>query len=268
MSNTKNVLSFLLTATAMVAAPAFADPGEDRFTLHIGAMQVQGSGELSGNDILGSDLAFRKGIDLGDKEISPRFDGIFRIGERNRLIFDYFSFDKDGGAALDHDVDIGSDVILPSGTFAKAEAKFELASLIYDFSVIDTPTFSGGLQIGAEWAKASASATADTGDTRYSERVSKDGYAPVVGLRLTAKPADRFLLNFQAQYLDASWGNFDFDGKIKRANAIAEYRFTPNVGMYAGYDWFKVKYEEAGRDGAGSIGLDFKGPIAGVTLAF
>jgi hypothetical protein len=269
MSNPKNVVSLLLTGTVMAAAtPAFADSSDDRFTLHLGAMQAQGSGELAGNNILGSDLSFRKGVDLGDKEISPRLDGMFRISERNRLIFDYFSFEKDGGATLDHDVDVGGDVILPSGSFAKAQAKFELASLIYDFSVIDTPTFSGGLQLGAEWAKVSASAKADVGDTHYREGASRDGYAPVVGLRLTAKPAEKFLLSFQAQYLDAGWGNFDFDGQIKRANAIAEYRFTPNFGVYAGYDWFKVKYEEAGHDGTGSIGLDFKGPIGGVTLAF
>jgi hypothetical protein len=199
---------------------------------------------------------------------SPRFDGMFRISDRNRLIFDYFSYRKSGGATLDHDVDVGDDVILPEGSFARGQAKFELASLIYDYSVIDTPTFSGGLQIGAEWAKVSASAKADIGDVHYREGASRDGYAPVVGLRLTAKPADKLLLNFQAQYLDAGWGNFDFDGKIERANAIAEYRFTPNFGVYAGYDWFKVKYEEAGRDGIGSIGLDFKGPIGGLTFAF
>ena len=73
----------------------------------------------------------------------------------------------------------------------------------------------------------------------------------------------------QGQYLDADWGDFDdYDGDLSRANALVEYRFTDNFGLYAGYDWFKLNVRQHGADG--TIGLDqrFSGPIAGVTLAF
>ena len=44
---------------------------------------------------------------------------------------------------------------------------------------------------------------------------------------------------------------------------------SPRIfGIFAGYDWFKLDATKNGSDG--SLGLDqrFKGPIAGVTLAF
>ena len=55
---------------------------------------------------------------------------------------------------------------------------------------------------------------------------------------------------------------------ISRANALVEYRFTPTVGVFAGYDWFKIDAKRNGGDG--TIGLDqrFTGPMAGVSFTF
>ena len=106
-------------------------------------------------------------------------------------------------------------------------------------------------------------------NTCYDDSSSEDGYAPVLGARVTFTPGEKWLVNFQGQYLDADWGDFgDYEGSISRANALVEYRFTDNFGVFAGYDWFKLDATRTGSDG--SLGLDqrFKGPIAGVTLAF
>ncbi len=251
-----------------VSASSVAAPTDDRFTLRIGAMHTQGSGELYGSgEIFGQTASFREGADFGSRELSPRLDGVFRLSERNRLIFDYFGFKKDQRATLDEEVEFEGDTI-PAGSVASLETRFQLASLMYDYSVISTPTFSAGLQIGAEYAKIDGRARADIGDTRYSVSGQQDGLAPVIGLRLTATPGERWLLSAQAQYLDAGWGNFDYDGKIRRANAIAEYRLTDSIGLFGGYDWFEIEYSESGADASGGIELAFKGPIAGVSFAF
>ena len=42
------------------------------------------------------------------------------------------------------------DFTVPAGSFVKGELKYQVASLVYDYSVVDTPQFSVGLQIGAE----------------------------------------------------------------------------------------------------------------------
>lgn len=259
----------LILAFGAIGVPAAHAQEPDRFTLRLGAMNVDADGVLSGRTTFqGQDLRFSQDFDFGGEELVPRIDGVFRMGQRHRLIFDYFQYDKDRRATLGEDLSY-DDVTIPAGSFAKGKAKFQLASLMYDYAVVDTPTFNLGLQIGAEWAKLEGRLYAEAGENSYETRSSDDGYAPVVGLRLTATPNEKWLFNLQGQYLDAGWGDFgDYDGSITRANALVEYRFTPHFGLFAGYDWFKLDVERAGSDGL--LGLDqrFKGPIAGVTLAF
>lgn len=265
-----HALTGLGLALALAAAPTFAQDQEpDRFTLRLGVMDVDAQGELSGQtEFLGEDFSFAEDFDFGSKELVPRVDGVFRFGQRHRLIFDYFQYDKDRRATLGEDLSY-DDIVIPAGSFAKAKAKFQLASLMYDYSVVDTDKFNMGLQVGAEWAKLEGRLYAEAGEDSYEARSTDDGYAPMVGLRLTATPNEHWLFNLQGQYLDADWGDFgDYDGSITRANALVEYRFTRNFGVFAGYDWFKLDVNRSGSDGL--LGLDqrFKGPIAGVTFAF
>jgi hypothetical protein len=253
---------------ALTAVPAQAQQ-DDRFTLRLGVMNVDAQGELNGaTEFLGEDFSFSEDFDFGSKELVPRVDGVFRFGQRNRLIFDYFQYDKDQRATLGSDLSY-DDITIPAGSFAKGKVKFQLASLMYDFAVVDTETFNLGLQVGAQWAKLEGRVYAEAGEDSFEARSSDDGYAPMVGVRFTATPNEQWLFNLQGQYMNADWGNFgDYEGDVTRANAIAEYRFTPRFGAFVGYDWFKLDVERSGSDGL--LGLDqrFKGPIAGVTLAF
>lgn len=262
-----SLLALALTA-AMYTHAAHAQQN-DRFTLRLGAMDADASSELSARtQFMGQDLRYSQDFDFGSDEIVPRLDGTFRFSDRQRLVFDYFQYDKEKTATLNNDLSF-DDVTLPAGSFARAEVEFTLASLMYDYAVVDTDTFELGLQIGAEWAKLEGTLLAEAGPDRFRDSSSEDGYAPVVGARFTVTPSEHWLINLQGQYLDADWGNFDnYDGSITRANAVVEYRFTPVFGVFAGYDWFKLDATRGGRDG--SLGLDqrFKGPIAGVSLTF
>ena len=232
-------------------------------------MDVDASGEITANTVFqDQDLQFSQDFDFGGKEVVPRIDGAFRFGDRSRLIFDYFKYDKDREATLNEDLSF-DETTIPAGSFARAQTQFQLASLMYDYSVVDGEKVSLGLQIGAEWAKLEGSLHAEAGEDVYDASSSEDGFAPVVGARISFTPSDKWLINLQGQYLDADWGDFgDYEGSISRANALVEYRFTKNFGIFAGYDWFKLDATKNGSDG--SLGLDqrFKGPIAGVTLAF
>jgi len=256
-------------ASAIAAPHARAAGDDDRFTLRLGAMDVDAQSELTADTVFnGEEQQFSQDFDFGGNEIVPRIDGVFRFGERSRLVFDYFKYDKDREATLGEDLSF-DDVTIPAGSFARAETEFQLASLMYDYSVVDTDSVSVGLQIGAEWAKLEGKLHAEAGEDVYDDSSSEDGYAPVVGARVTFTPSDKWLVNFQGQYLDADWGDFgDYEGSISRANALVEYRFTDNFGVFAGYDWFKLDATKSGSDG--SLGLDqrFEGPIAGVTLTF
>ena len=263
----------LAVPTLLLAATASAQEA-DRLTLRVGAMSAAADSTLSAETtFMGERYRFSENIDFGSDEWVPRIDGVFRVGERHRLVFDYFNYDKKRRETLDQDVSF-DDTTIPAGSFVRAELDFQLASLLYDFAVLENDTFSLGLQVGAEWAKAEATLLAEAGAERWTDRASEDGYAPVVGVRLTSRPSERWLFNLQGQYLDASWGDFgDYDGSISRANALAEYRFTDNFGMFAGYEWYRLDVQRDVRVDFiedGIVGWDqrFKGPVVGVTLAF
>jgi hypothetical protein len=266
------LLALPLTMAALThATSADAAEGDDRFALRLGAMNIDSDNTLRGStQVAGQDLSFSEDFDLGGKEWEPRIDGLFRISDRQRLIFNYFKYDKDRRETLDEGVSFGGETV-PAGSFVKGELKYQVASLVYDYSVVDTEKFDLGLQLGAEYAKVSTKAYADLG-TLYEGRFldeKADGIAPVVGARFTVTPSERWMITAQGQYLNTKWGNFDdYDGDLSRANVIVDYRFTDNFGIFAGYDWFKLDVDQSGRDGTIGLKQEFKGPVAGVSVSF
>ena len=272
MRNTLTALALPCALAACLLLPsASAAENDDRFTLRLGAMNIDSDNNLRGETTAGDQqLSFNEDFQLGGKEWEPRVDGVFRMSQRQRLIFDYFRYTKDRRETLGEDVSYGG-VTVPADSFVKGELKYQVASLVYDYAVVDNESFNLGLQIGAEYAKVSGKAYADIGDLYEGRFLDEeaDGAAPVIGARMTFKPGDRWLVNLQGQYLNTSWGSFgDYDGDLSRANAIVEYRFTNNFGLFAGYDWFRLDVDRRNDDGMIGLKQEFKGPVAGVTLAF
>ena len=269
MSVTSRMLLIALAGTA--ASPALAADGDDRFTLRLGAMNIDSDNTLRGTTTAGGrELSFSEDFGLGGKEWEPRVDGMFRLSERQRLIFDYFKYTKNRRETLNDTVTYDGTTV-PAGSFVKGELKYQVASFVYDYSVVDTDTVDLGLQIGAEYARIDADAYADLGSAYQGRFLNEkaDGIAPVVGARLSFTPGENWLINFQGQYVNTDWGNFDdYDGDLIRANAIVEYKFTRAFGVFAGYDWFRLDVDQKGSDGVIGLKQEFKGPVAGVTFSF
>lgn len=263
--------SCALALALLQAAPAHAADGDPRFTLRLGAMNIDSSNTLRGSGTVGGqELAFDEDFDLGGKEWEPRVDSLFRISERQRLIFDYFRYDKDRRQALGESISFDGTTV-PAGSFVKGNLKYQVASLVYDYAVVDGERFDLGLQLGAEYAKVDANAYADLGQLYQGQVLDEktDGIAPVVGARLTFTPSEHWLINLQGQYLNTRWGNFDdYEGDLSRANAIVQYNVNPNFGIFAGYDWFKLDVDRKGSDGLIGLKQEFKGPLVGVSLSF
>jgi len=261
----------LLAAGASFASSAHAAEGDDRFALRLGAMNIDSDNTLRGQtNVAGQDIGFSEDFKLGGKEWEPRIDGMFRISDRQRLLFNYFKYDKDRRETLGQDITFG-DVNVPADSFVKAELKYQVASLVYDYSVVDTEKFDLGLQLGAEYAKVSTKGYADLGTVYEGQFLDEkaDGVAPVVGARLSFTPSEKWMITLQGQYLNTRWGSFDdYKGDLSRANAIVDYRFTDNFGVFAGYDWFKLDVDQKGSDGTIGLKQEFKGPVAGISVSF
>jgi opacity protein-like surface antigen len=261
----------LALGASLAVHDAQAAENDDRFTLRLGAMNIDSDNTLRGSTTAGGrELSFSEDFDLGGKEWEPRVDGVFRMSERQRLVFDYFKYDKDRREVLNDTVSYDGTTV-PAGSFVKGELKYQVSSLVYDYAVVDTDTFELGLQLGAEYARVSAKVYADLGDAYEGQFLNEkaDGIAPVVGARVTFTPAENWLINLQGQYLNADWGNFDdYKGDLTRANAIVEYKLNPNFGIFAGYDWFRLDIDQSGRDGTIGLKQEFKGPVAGVSFSF
>ena len=59
-------------------------------------MNIDSDNTLRGNtNVAGRDIGFSEDFKLGGKEWEPRIDGMFRISNRQRLLFNYFKYDKD-----------------------------------------------------------------------------------------------------------------------------------------------------------------------------
>lgn len=256
------------SAAALPALPAHAID-EDGTTLRVGALWADADSQLRGEGVFeGEPISFREDFDFGGTEVAPRLDAQFRMGERHRLLFDYFNYDKDRRWTLEEDFSYGGETV-PAGSFIGGEVEFEVASLAYDFAVVETDSLSWGLQLGVEYASIQAGARAEVGDETWSARETSDGFAPVIGTRLTYSPANRWLFVVQGQYLDADWGSFDdYDGDLSRASALVDYQWTDRFGVHLGYEWFRLDVDQTGSDGVLGLRQEFKGPVAGVSLRF
>lgn len=258
-------------AALSYSTTSHAAEGDDRFALRLGAMNIDSDNTIRGNtSIGGQDIGFSEDFGLGGKEWEPRVDGMFRISDRQRLLFNYFKYDKKRRETLDDGISFDG-VSVPAGSFVKGELKYQVASLVYDYSVVDTDKFDLGLQLGAEYAKVSTTAYASVGNLYEGQFLDEkaDGVAPVVGARMSFNPSEKWMITLQGQYLNTAWGNFDdYEGDLTRANAIVDYRMTENFGLFAGYDWFRLDVDQNGRDGTIGLKQEFKGPVAGVSFVF
>lgn len=262
-----SLLGIALVST-FASLPACADA--DHFTVRIGVMHVDGETQLNGRTNGGTNtIGYRsEHFDFG-KRSGPRLEGVFHFSDRNRVLFNYFRYDRGRQFALDHDVDIDGSVV-PAGSTASTHTRFDLGSLVYDYAITETPTTSIGLQVGAAWADVDGRVRATDASVISNNRERESGVAPVLGLRWTSNTRDqRWSFTVQGQYVNANWGSLDaYGGNLTRINALGEYRFTRNFGLYLGYDLFRLNVDHDFGQANGGVDLRFKGPMAGVTLAF
>jgi len=299
MSMTRLVLG--LCVAGALFAPAAQAADDDRFTVRLSAFQPEASLRLRGTgtatDGTDSETVSEAGtLDIG-RETRPRGSVMFRMSERQRLIGNLYDYERNegrdwGGGFVDPaDYGFEGDPVEIPEVSADSQLKFRLASLNYEFAVVNTEQFVWGLGAGITHARleagvsATSSGTAELDPESTSAGWNKSEWSPNLHTRFAWQPTEKWVFSVEGQYLDTRWGDFTKErGHFERGGVLAEYRISERVGVHVGYDWFRLKladdfegsvgpFEEAGVDQINYAGtltgtLKVHGPMAGITFAF
>lgn len=256
----------LLAGAALFAIASTAKADQDQFSITLSGFQPTSSTDVSANapDTLGQTISFEDTFNLAKKRTRPRIDGMFRLGERHRLLFNYYNLQRKNSVTLDENVSFdGQDFAIDTDVTAKFN--FALTMLSYEYAFVETPTLTIGASIGAHWASAKAGIKAD--DTTLLEAsTSASGGAPALGLRILSTPTESWRFGGYVQAFKANID--DIDGRFTRAGVTAEYRITKGVGVQLGYDWFQLKANYEKPSWNGKLDLNIHGPTAGFTFAY
>lgn len=267
-------LALALVGTAHAAA-------EDRFTFRASAFDTDarirlGAEGTVGNEVLNADFDDVGVID--GSETAIRLEAGWHFTPRQRVFLNYYDLEPGQSYVLDEA--IGFDELpeyeIPAGSRADIGMEFKLATLMYEYALVESDQWTVGAQAGIHWAQLVAFASVnvpDIADDRFEWKRTKRAIA--LGGRVQYRPSDKWRFGAEVQGFDTSWGNFvSENGHFERFGLLGEYRFTDTFGVHLGYDWFRLKLRDvvADEDEYYSVVLDGElrvhGPTAGLTVAF
>ena len=286
--------TFPTTATAQDRA------NDPRFELRLSAFNPTANVGLSGDGIATDGTDTEEFSGAGDIDVDgrwrPRGEFVWRISDRNTVAASYYDYRRNeswsfAGDWIDPGAIFDEDPVEIPGVDLEGRLAFNLASINWDYALVDTDAFEWGLGLGVTRAELEARATGQSTGTAEldpeweSVRWRREGTSPNLHTRLTWRPGERWRVEVQGQYLDTRWGDFiDERGHFERGGLLVEYAVTDNVGIHVGYDWFRLKLSDDYRgsfeapdesdlgevDVSGRITGTFKvhGPMAGVSFRF
>ncbi|HEV7269243.1 hypothetical protein [Pseudoxanthomonas sp.] len=305
-----SLIASALIASLPLAGFAFTGQAQDftddaRFDIRLSAFNPEANIRFDGTGTAtdgerSEDLAAAGSID-SDGRWRPRGEIAFHMTPRQSLRMNYYDYRRNQSWNFDGDwidpgnifeeVEIPGEPVEIPAIDVDGRLSFELASLNYEFAVVDTPRFQWGLGLGVTHAILEARGTGtstgtDEVDPQWeSFRWKKDGTSPNLHTRVSWAATPRLRVEAQAQYLDTRWGDFiDERGHFERGGLLVEYLVTERLGIHVGYDWFRLKlgndytgsFDAPPESGVGTVDVagrltgQFKvhGPMAGVTFRF
>lgn len=257
-------IAIVMLAGASLTAPAHAD--DDRFALTVSGFRPASHTKVSAHadDVLGETLDFEDRFALARKATRLRLDGMLRLGDRHRLVFNHYDLERHRSTVIDETIRYDG-YTFPIDTVVSGRFDFSLTTLSYEYALVETSSLMVGAQIGAHWAKARIRIRSE--DTPIADVGTRaEGGSPALGLRVLATPGGRWRLGSYVQAFQADIG--DVDARFTRAGVFAEYRIARHLGVQLGHDWFKLDADYSKPRWNGQLDLDIRGPTAGLTLAF
>jgi hypothetical protein len=260
---------------ALIAHLAYADdylsPTEERVRLSLGVMYLSSSTDIqlnSSTGLAGTPVNAESVLGLDSSDFEAKFQAMVRVGERNRLRFDYFSLDRTGQKTLtsaDGPI-VLRDVTLQVGDPVETDLSMRTFGITYEYSFIHNEKFELAATLGINDTDISARARVSTATRHVDQSEDQAGPLPTIGFDTTYVVSKRFYVDARAQYfklnvddISGSLGFYEFD---------ALYRLRPNVSFALGYTAVKADVTSRQTKNAGYFDFDSKGPEFFVRVAF
>jgi len=268
----KNGLALLWLALAASFAHADGDyfsPTDDRVRVSLGIMRVSSSTVVQVDSSAGTPgtvINAEDDLGLDSSDIEPDVQAMVRVGERQRLTFDFFTLDRSATKTLQGQPIVFGDVVLQTGDPVQSILNLRTFGFAYGYSFWRSETLEFAATLGINDTDISSSARVQTQTSHLFQNEDVAGPFPTLGLAGTWVVSQRFYFDGRAQYLKVHL--HELEGTLGMYNLDVLYRFKPNVSFGLGYTAINADLESAKSSHAGLFDFDSNGPEIFLRVAF
>jgi hypothetical protein len=248
----------------------YASPTNDRVRLSLGIMRLSSTTTVSADSstgVPGEPIDAESELGLAHRKFEPKFQAMVRVGDRQRLRFDYFELDRSASVILTQPL-VFHDAVLPANALAPVSSELSLRTLgvAYGYSFWRSETLEIAATFGINATELAASARVQTQTLHIDESENTAGPFPTFGIDATWVASHRFYFDGRAQYLRVSLDHLD--GSLGFYELDALYRLRPNVSFALGYTVVKTSIASTKASESGFFDFDTRGPQFFVRVAF
>jgi hypothetical protein len=263
-------------ATALGATAVHADEAPnlltDPFHLAVGTfiISTEPTVQLNGETVRGDRVNFENVLGGGDAT-RVRLDADWRFGDsqRHKIRAIAFAMSRDRRKTIEEEIEWGGDTY-PVNAELKAEIKFSVVELAYEYAFLRRDTYEVGGSFGLHYTTFDASLEAKRTSTGQSldltNEASLDAPLPVIGLRGLWKLPRDFYVDAQAQFFALSID--EYDGSIQDYRLMLTWQPKTWLGVGVGYNSFKVDVDVERDRFDGSLDWTYSGPMIFYSASF
>jgi hypothetical protein len=244
----------------------------DPFHLAVGTfiISTEPTVQLNGETVRGDRVNFENVLGGGDAS-RVRLDADWRFGDsqRHKIRAIAFAMSRDRRKTIDEEVEWGGDTY-PVDAELKAEIKFSVIELAYEYAFLRRDTYEVGGSFGLHYTTFDASLEAKRTSTGQSLNLSNEASVeaplPVIGLRGLWKLPRDFYVDAQAQFFTLSID--EYDGSIQDYRLMLTWQPKTWLGLGVGYSSFKVDVDVEKDRFDGSLDWTYNGPMIFYSASF
>jgi hypothetical protein len=262
-------LGLALAATLAHADGDYASPTDDRVRLSLGIMRMSSTTTMQVDGSTGTPgtwIDAENDLGLDSSDIEPKFQAMLRVGENQRLRFDYFTLDRNDQKTLEGPPIVFGNVVLQTGQPVQSSLSLRTLGITYGYSFWHTQKLEFAATLGINDVDISTSARIQSQTSHVYQNEDVAGPYPTLGIDGTWVVSKRFYFDGRAQYLRLHIN--DLDGSLGIYELDALYRFRPNVSFALGYNVVDAHLASTKIHDSGFFDFNTKGPELFVRVAF